>query len=92
MPRMVATTKPRLKTIESKPLQIVDRFRENCRRLMTEQNLSQVELRNRICKITGKEITRPAVMQKINSDHAPSMEWIEIFARAFDEPTEDMIL
>ena len=91
MPRMIATKPPKpIVSIKRKPLTIVERFCENCRNQMEEQNLSQVALADRVSKVLGRPITRRAVMKKIEGEHIPSIEWIEILARALGVTVEQI--
>ena len=91
MPRMIATYEPELKskTIRKLPLSIGDRFRANVRRLMKERSVSNKQLAEWLNAI-GKRATEDSVRLLLKSDSFPSTEWIELLARVFEVPEEEI--
>jgi len=92
MRRMIATSEPELVPISQEPLSIGDRFRANVRRLMAAQNLSQAALAARLTHVRGKPVPRARVAEILTESHAPSIEWLELFARALDVSEFDILL
>lgn len=91
MARMIATHTPELISIEDDPLVIADRFRENVKRLMAAQHLSQQTMAERLTVLRGKATTRSSVADILNRDHDPGMAWLELFARALDVSVTELL-
>lgn len=92
MRRMIATFEPELVPISEQPLSIGERFRANVRRLMADNNLSQQALADRLTTVRCRKVTRARVAEILSEPHSPSIEWIELFARALDVTELDVLL
>lgn len=91
MRRMIATLEPTLETVSHSPLSSGDILLQNLRLLMGKHNLSQQALADRISIIRGKMVHRERIAQILKGDHSPSLEWIELLARAFGISTRDLL-
>lgn len=91
MPRiMIATHEPELEPVSASPLTIASRLRTNVRRVMAADNVSQQELADRLTELRGRATSRESVKAILNRAAAPSIEWLELFARALGVEEGDL--